>query len=169
MRLRPVALAGRKDKNTLQVKAPRLLTWWFNSVSLRALISRPNAVVFAWRLQGGVSENLMNITNLSAQQLRQAADLQEKIAKLKTELGHLLGAGDSGAAAPRKRRKMSAAGRARIAAAQRARWAKHHRAVTSSKATAKPKRKISAAGRKRLSRLAKARWAKARAAGRKRL
>jgi len=144
------------------------LTPWFNSVSLRELNSRPNAVVFACLLHGGVFENLMNITNLSAQQLRQAADLQEKIAKLKTELGHLLG-GDSGAAAPRKRRKMSAAGRARIAAAQRARWAKHHRAVTSSKATAKPKRKISAAGRKRLSRLAKARWAKARAAGRKRL
>jgi len=125
--------------------------------------------VFAWRLQGGVFETIMNITNLSAKELRHAADLQEKIASLGTELAHLLG-GDSSTGRPgRGGWKMSASARAKIAAAQRARWAKHHRAVTSGKATAKPKRKISAAGRRRLSRLARARWAKVKAAGRKRL
>lgn len=121
----------------------------------------------AWLLRDGVFETIMSITNLSAQELRHAADLQEKIARLRTELDHLLG-GASAAAAPRKRRKMSAAARARIAAAQRARWAKR-RGVKPGKATAKRKRKISAAGRKRLAQLARARWAKAKAQGKKSL
>ena len=63
----------------------------------------------------------MNI-NLSAQQFRQAADLKDQIEALESELSSLLG----GTAGPttRRRRGMSAVGRARIAAAQRARWAK---------------------------------------------
>jgi hypothetical protein len=56
-----------------------------------------------------------------------------------------------------KRRTMSAAARAKIAAAQRARWAKQ-------KGSAAPKKAgnrgpMSAAARKKLSRLMKARWA----------
>jgi hypothetical protein len=68
--------------------------------------------------------------------------------------------------APKKKGKMSAAGRAAIRAAQKARWAKI-------KGTAKPakkaKRKMSAAGRAAISAAAKARWAKAKAAGKSRL
>jgi hypothetical protein len=63
------------------------------------------------------------MTHLSASQLRRAADLKHKIESLEKQLTRLL-SGTAGAAAPRKRRKMSAAGRARIAAAARARWAK---------------------------------------------
>jgi hypothetical protein len=63
---------------------------------------------------------------------------------------------------------MSAAGRARIAAAQKARWAKIKGAKPAPKAPAK-KRTMSAAGRARISAAAKARWAKARAAGKKTL
>ena len=107
------------------------------------------------------------MTHLSASQLRRAADIKDKIESLNNELTRLLGS-STVAAAPHKRRKMSAAARAKIAAAARARWAKH-RGTASVKATAKPKRKISAAGRKRLVQLAKARWAKAKAAGRKTL
>jgi hypothetical protein len=63
--------------------------------------------------------------NISATQLRRAADIQDKIESLQGELNQLLGDGSEPSAKPeRKRRKMSAAARAKIAAAQRARWAK---------------------------------------------
>ena len=74
---------------------------------------------------------LMNITTLTAQQLRRAADIQERIQSLQKELGQILGGveGNSVGATQtrgngRRRKKMSAAGRAAIAAAARARWAK---------------------------------------------
>ena len=72
------------------------------------------------------------------------------------------------AKAPKKKWKMSAAGRARIAAAAKARWAKI-KGAKAGKAVQKPKRKISAAGRARLVALAKARWAKVKKAGKSRL
>jgi len=111
------------------------------------------------------------INNLSAKQLRQAANLKEKIASLENELSQLLGSSTTTAAAkaPKKRRGMSAAGRARIVAAQKARWAKIHAAKSSVKAKPAKKRKMSAAARARLSKLAKARWARAKASGKKTL
>jgi hypothetical protein len=67
----------------------------------------------------------MNITDLSARQLRRAAHIKDQIQKLKTELSRMLGTGGADKkAAPRRRRKMSAAVRAKMAAAARARWAK---------------------------------------------
>jgi hypothetical protein len=107
------------------------------------------------------------MTHLSARQLRRAADIKDKIESLQKELTRLLGSTD-GPAAPRKRRKMSAAARAKIAAAQKARWAKQ-RGGKAPKLAGKPRRKVSAAARKRLAQLAKGRWAKAKAAGRKTL
>jgi hypothetical protein len=63
--------------------------------------------------------------NISASQLRRAADIQDKIESLQSELSQLFGNGSAAATKPqRKRRKMSAAARAKIAAAARARWAK---------------------------------------------
>ena len=57
---------------------------------------------------------------------------------------------------------MSPSARARIATAQRARWARvHAKAGKPEKAT---KRRISAAGRKRIAAAARARWAAVRAA-----
>ena len=56
---------------------------------------------------------------------------------------------------------MSAAGRAKIAAAARARWAKVH---ASARKPAKKKRGISAAGRARIAAAQRARWAKQKAA-----
>ncbi len=67
---------------------------------------------------------------LTSKQLRRAADIQDKIESLQKELSKLLGgatviAGNSPAAgAVPKKRKMSAAARKKIAAAQKARWAK---------------------------------------------
>jgi hypothetical protein len=61
--------------------------------------------------------------HLTSKQLRRAATIKEKIQSLEKQLSRLLGAVEA-ATGPRKRRRMSAAGRERIAAAQRARWAK---------------------------------------------
>ena len=62
------------------------------------------------------------------------------------------------------RGRMSAAGRARIAAAQRARWAKVKASKSQSRnGSAAPKRAISAAARKRMAVAQRARWAKVRA------
>jgi hypothetical protein len=63
-------------------------------------------------------------------------------------------------------RTMSASARRRIAAAQRARWAKQKGTHTPS-GTARPKRRISPAGIARIRAAAKARWAKVRAAAKK--
>jgi hypothetical protein len=106
-----------------------------------------------------------SITDLSAQQLRRAANIKDKIQTLENELGKILGSSikSVAAAAPKKRRKMSAAGRAKIAAGQKARWAKAK--GQKMKQSQPKKRKMSAAARAKISAAAKARWAKVKAAG----
>lgn len=66
------------------------------------------------------------ISELSVAQLRTAANLKERITALQKQLDALLGATKPAAEAKpaKKKRNMSAAARARIAAAQKARWAK---------------------------------------------
>ena len=119
-----------------------------------------------------------SIINLSAQQLRRAAVIKEQIQSLETELGRIFGSSTKPVtvSAPKKRHKMSAAGKARISAAAKARWAKVKSgkpAVKAAKPAAKPvkqaKRKLSAAARAKISASAKARWKKAKAAGKKTL
>jgi hypothetical protein len=127
-----------------------------------------------------------SITNLSSSQLRQAADLKEKISALENELSQLLGSTSqptavksAAAATPKKKGGMSAAGRARIVAAQKARWAKIKAAKPETKAItaaakpviavnvappAKKKFTMSAAAKAKISAAAKARWAKVRGA-----
>ena|SRR5208282_1614664 len=108
------------------------------------------------------------MTHLSASQLRLAARIKHKIESLQKEFSRLL-AGTAGAAAPRKRRKMSAAARRKIAAAARARWTKVKGRKTGAKPVKKAKRKMSASSRKKLAALAKTRWKKAKAAGKSKL
>jgi hypothetical protein len=107
------------------------------------------------------------IVALSAQQLRRAADIKDKIQSLQNELNRIIGASNSAPAdgAPRKRRKMSAAARAKISAAAKARWAKVNGKKVAGKRLPKAKGKLSAAARTKISAAAKARWAKAKAAG----
>jgi hypothetical protein len=120
----------------------------------------------------------MDMTNLSPQQLRKAADLKERIDGLQEQLNAILGGELSTPIAPgtpqgpkNGRRKVSAEARARMAAAQRARRAAE-RGESVSKQTSepptKPKRHISPALRKARSEAMKARWAKARRAGKSR-
>ena len=72
-----------------------------------------------------------SINGLSPQQLRRAADLKEKIDGLQAELNQILGGKGGGSAGPK--RALSAAARARIVAAQKARWAKFHAAQAKKK------------------------------------
>jgi hypothetical protein len=102
--------------------------------------------------------------DLTSKQLRQAANLKEKIVALEKELNQLFGSTAKPVASPaqKKRRKMSAAGKARIVAALKARWAKVKAAKSG--AEAKPaKRKMSAAAKAKSSAAMKTRWAKVKA------
>jgi hypothetical protein len=105
----------------------------------------------------------MSIINLSPSQLRKAASLKEKIATLEKQLAQLEGTKVVSAPASKPVKKkggMSAAGRARVAAAQKARWAK----IKAAKAKpAAKKKKISAAGIAKIKAAQKARWAKIKA------
>jgi hypothetical protein len=107
-----------------------------------------------------------SLANLSAQQLRRAAGIKDKINSLQNELNRIFGVTDENQKVPRKRRKMSAAARAKIGAAQKARWAKAKGNVSKAQ-PAKGKWKMSAAARKKISVAAKTRWAKIKAAKKK--
>jgi hypothetical protein len=101
-------------------------------------------------------------------QLRKAADIQERIESLQKELYEILGGEVSTPAEPSeapKKRKFSAAAKARMRAAQRARWAKIKGTAPSAKPTRKVKRKMSAAGLANIRAAQKARWAKAKKSG----
>lgn len=106
----------------------------------------------------------MNLLSLASRQLRRAADIVDKIEKLKGELSTILDSSPSSTAAPKKRRKLSDAGRLAIAAGQKARWAKQ-KAKSVVKPAVKKARTMSAAARAKIASAAKARWAKAKAAG----
>jgi len=71
---------------------------------------------------------LMNPLDLSAGQLKQAAAVKDRIDKLNRQLRAILGAPTNSRTAPNKSRSMSAATKRKIAAAQKARWAKLRRA-----------------------------------------
>jgi hypothetical protein len=107
------------------------------------------------------------LISLSPKQLRRAADLKDKIQSLENELGRILGATIKpvAAVAPKKKRKMSASGRAKIAAAQKARWAKVKGRKSAAKPVKQARRKMSAAGRAKIAAAARARWKTAKAQG----
>ena len=94
-----------------------------------------------------------SIVNLTPQQLRQAADLQEKIQELQHELNQLLGAPAQapGVAAESiteepKKRVVSAASKAKMRRAQRERWARIKGTAAEPKPEAPKKRKLSPEG-----------------------
>lgn len=120
---------------------------------------------------------MINLLDLSSAQLLRAAAIKEKISALEKELFSILGspavtAKSNPPVAPvKKKGGMSAAGRAKIAAAQKARWAKIKGSKPTAKAALKPaapapKKKftMSAAAKAKISAAAKARWAKIKAA-----
>jgi cell division septum initiation protein DivIVA len=119
-------------------------------------------------------QHMNTITNYTSKQLRLAADLKDQIEALEQELGQIVGSSTtpttpSASVEPKIKRKRSAAVRAKMATAQRARWANLKGTQLPVKAVKKAKRTMSKAARARISLLAKARWAKAKAAGKSRL
>jgi hypothetical protein len=104
---------------------------------------------------------MTGLLNLSTTKLKRIIALKQQIEKLSAKLETLAG----GPAAPvgrppKKKWTMSASARAKIAAAQRARWAKTKDAAK----PAKKKHTMSAEGRAKIAAAARARWAKVRAA-----
>jgi len=67
--------------------------------------------------------------DLTPQQLRRAAEIKEKLNDLNKELRRLVDGSSSKGAASGKKRTMSVAARRKIAATQRAQWAKLRRAT----------------------------------------
>ena len=105
----------------------------------------------------------MNLSDISATQLRQAASIKEQIEKLQKELTNLLGAPTAPPApiaAPKKKGKMSAAARKKLSDFHKARWAKIKQASKPAKAAKKKKSTMSAAGLANIRAAQKARWAK---------
>ena len=110
------------------------------------------------------------LLSLTSAQLNRAADLKDKISALEIQLASILGAAPA-SPGPERRSGMSPAARARIAAAQRARWARVKGKKPAAKAvkTSGRRRRMSASVKARLSALAKARWARVKAAGKRAL
>jgi hypothetical protein len=117
---------------------------------------------------------MTNLQNLTVEQLRKVVAIKEEIERLEAQLanvGERRGPGRppgvASVAAPvvRRRRKMSAAAKARIGAAQRARWAKVKTGNAAPVEKVKKKRKVNAATRARLAAIARARWARIKASG----
>ena len=109
----------------------------------------------------------MNLTQLTANQLKRAAAIKEQIEDLNKELRSILGVSPKSRAASRNKRGMSASVKRKIAVAQKARWANLRRTkppTRSVKPAGKPKKKtFSAATRAKLSAKLKAYWAAKRA------
>jgi hypothetical protein len=117
----------------------------------------------------------MDIQSVVVQLRQEASRIENAIAALvgldsrPARRGRLPKVGHAKLASGRKRRTMSASAQAKIAAAQRARWAKQKGKAAPRAATTAPKKRtgrksMSAAAKKRLSDLMKARWAKRRTA-----
>jgi hypothetical protein len=110
---------------------------------------------------------MSNLSSLTSAQLKRAAELKEQLEALAAELAGLLENGDATVVAePARKGKFSAAGLARLRAAQKARWAKIKAAKGDKKVSVekKSRRKMSAAGRAKIAAGARARWARFHAA-----
>jgi hypothetical protein len=109
----------------------------------------------------------MDIFDLTANQIKRAAGIKERIEKLNKELGSLFGVPAKSGAAPAKRRTISASTKRKLAAAQKARWARlrQAKAATGSIAEASKikKKTVSRATRAKLRAKLKAYWAAKRA------
>jgi hypothetical protein len=107
------------------------------------------------------------IVNLTAGQLREVADLKDRIEALYSDIARILGSPNQvrTGAARRSKRTMSTAARARMAAAARARWAKLKKGTPPPTRKQKRKRTMSAAVKAKLAAIARARWRKAKAQG----
>jgi hypothetical protein len=105
--------------------------------------------------------------DVSLKSLEEALLIRRQIGTLEKRLASLLGTALSRPAFKTVGKRMSAATRAKLSAAAKARWVKRNRGGVSK--AARKKGELTPAGRRRLSQLMKARWAAIRraAAGKK--
>jgi hypothetical protein len=97
---------------------------------------------------------------LSLRTLEEAVSVRRQIDTLEKRLASILGRTPTPATSRRGKQRMSAATRAKLSAAARARWATQKAGGKTGRMTTRRKKGgITAAGRKRLSQLMKARWA----------
>jgi hypothetical protein len=111
----------------------------------------------------------MNLFDLTPQQLKRAAAIKERIDGLNRQLRGILGAPAAPRAAPTRNRSMSASVKKKIAATQKAKWAKvraSKRATASARPNAKTNR-MSPAARAKLSAKLKAYWAAKKKSGKR--
>jgi hypothetical protein len=101
----------------------------------------------------------MNLIDLTSQQLKRAAAIKDKMAALEKELTKILGNSRAGTAV-NNRGTMSVAARRKIAASQRARWAKARKRKSSKPVTkaAVKKTKMSGAARAKVAARMRAYW-----------
>jgi hypothetical protein len=109
----------------------------------------------------------MDVYDLTVNQLKRAAAIKEQIEKLNKDLSSILGVPANSGTVSAKKRTMAASVKRKIAAAQKARWAKIRQAKPAMRSTrpaaqAKKKR-FSRATRAKLSAKLKAYWAAKRA------
>jgi hypothetical protein len=113
---------------------------------------------------------LMNLQDLTINQLKRAAAIKEQIEDLNKELSSILGVPAISGPTSDKKRSMSTSAKKKIAAAQRARWAKvqaEKPATISAKPAAQAKKRtMGRAAKAKLSARMKAYW-KAKKAGKK--
>src|SRR5947209_11542997 len=102
--------------------------------------------------------------NAPVDRLKEALDIRTQIAALEDKLSSLFGGTSrkSSVGSRKGRRTMSPEGRARVAAAQRARWAKQKGEATSAppRKGQRGRRSMSAAARAKIAQAQRARWAK---------
>jgi hypothetical protein len=113
-----------------------------------------------------------SLATLSLNQLKRAVEIREQIESMTKELNQILGSSplvytngsnrNGHDAQGHGKRNLSASARARIAAAQRVRWAKYN-AARPAKPVPSHKNRLSPAGRAKVAAAVKARWAKFRA------
>jgi hypothetical protein len=107
----------------------------------------------------------MNTNELTADQLRRAAAIKDQIDALGRELNRILDTSGN-AASKKKSRTMSSSVKRKIAATQKARWAKIKGSKPAARSVPSKKKSMSAATKAKLSARLKAIWA-AKKAGKK--
>jgi hypothetical protein len=105
-------------------------------------------------------------TNLTPQQLRTAADIQERILDLQNELSRLFGDSSYTPQPAGGKRRLSAQGLANIRAGARKRWAKVRLQNGGRAPAARRRRTMPPAARQAIAARMRARWAAAKRAGR---
>jgi phage protein D len=112
---------------------------------------------------------MINLANLTTSQLHRIIAIKEQIEALQGQIDSIAGGGGEipspSSVEPTKKHRRSAAVRARMAAAQQARWAEVKGETATPKAAKKKDRRSSPAVRAKLAAAARARWARVRAEG----